>query len=62
MVNIFSEIEEKVFFYDELNLSKEFANYQIEEIKKIDEPIKYADGFDTIKCLMIVCRKSINNL
>lgn len=49
----------KVFFYDELNLSKEFENYPIEEIKKIDEPIKYAEGFDPIKCLMIVCRKSI---
>lgn len=47
----------KVFFYDEENIRTEFKDYTVVEIIKIDEPVKYAEGLEPIKCWMVVCKK-----
>jgi SAM-dependent methyltransferase len=47
----------KVYFYDKENARKEFKDYPIVEIQDIDEPIKFAEDFEPMKCIMIICRK-----
>jgi SAM-dependent methyltransferase len=47
-----------VYFYDSDSIVREFADVGMIEHMEIDEPIKFAEGYDPLKCWFIVCRKT----
>lgn len=47
----------KVYFYDEGSLQKEFSDYNIIELKKIYEPVKFKENEDPLPFLTICCSK-----
>ncbi|MHC1703812.1 MAG: class I SAM-dependent methyltransferase [Tenuifilaceae bacterium] len=49
----------KVFFYDRSTIIKEFSDYGIVECLEIDEPIKFMEGEEPLKFLMIICKKGL---
>lgn len=47
----------KVFFYNEVQIVKEFGKYGLIESKNIEEPIKFTTGFPAMKFKLITCIK-----
>ncbi|NOU18707.1 MAG: class I SAM-dependent methyltransferase [Bacteroidales bacterium] len=47
----------KVYFYDSESVSKEFADFGIDEFKDIEEPVKFMDAQEPIKLIQVICRK-----
>ena len=46
-----------VFFYNSENIEKEFGPCGLQEYRSINEPIKFADGYDPLKCMFVICKK-----
>ena len=47
-----------VYFYDEESISREFSKFGLIRITDIEEPIKFAAGYDPMPLKFVVCRKS----
>ena len=47
-----------VFFYDDDSVSKEFRNFGLIRVSDIEEPIKFAEGYDPMPLKFVVCRKN----
>lgn len=46
-----------VYFYDSVSVKKEFADFGLMEFKNFEEPIKFMDGQDPFKCILMICKK-----
>lgn len=47
----------KVFFYDDESVTKEFAEFGLENRSDIDEPTKFMEGAEPTKLKIVICRK-----
>ena len=47
-----------IYFYDEESISREFSKFGLIRITDIEEPIKFAAGYDPMPLKFVVCRKS----
>lgn len=47
-----------VYFYNPASAFNEFKTFGLVEIKEVDEPIKHLQGFEPLKCIYVVCRKT----
>ncbi|MGQ8335212.1 class I SAM-dependent methyltransferase [Sunxiuqinia sp. A32] len=48
----------KVFFYDDESIEKEFSKFGLIYYQNIDEPIKFMDDQEPLKCKFVICRKN----
>lgn len=46
-----------VYFYNSETVAKEFTPFGMIECRDINEPIKFAPGYEPLKCKMVICRK-----
>lgn len=46
-----------VYFYDSNSIEKEFSDFEIIECRDIDEPIKFMEGQEPLKCKFVICKK-----
>ena len=46
-----------VYFYDSDSVAKEFAGFGLLECRDIDEPIKFMEGQEALKCKFVICKK-----
>ena len=47
-----------VFFYDDDSVSREFKDFGLMRFTDIEEPIKFAEGYDPMPLKFVVCRKN----
>jgi len=47
----------KVFFYDDLSVSKEFSEFGLVQFYDIAEPVKFVKGYDPMPLEFVMCRK-----
>ena len=50
----------RVFFYDPESVSKEFSDFGLIECTDIEEPVKFMEGEEPLKLLMVICKKRQN--
>ncbi len=46
-----------VLFYDFEGVKREFSNFGLIELTKIDEPIKHMENELPLKCILVNCKK-----
>ncbi|MFA6404173.1 MAG: class I SAM-dependent methyltransferase [Salinivirgaceae bacterium] len=46
-----------VYFYDSVTVRKEFTDFGLIEYMDFEEPIKFMEGQDPLKCLLLICKK-----
>jgi len=52
----------KVFFYEDTSIVKEFLDFGLIEFYKINEPIRHMKNEPDLKCYIVKCQKSENNI
>jgi SAM-dependent methyltransferase len=50
----------RVFFYDPESVSKEFPDFGLIECTDIEEPVKFMKEEESLKLLMVICKKDQN--
>jgi SAM-dependent methyltransferase len=50
----------KVFFYDDLSVSKEFSEFGLSQFYDIAEPVKFVKGYDPMPLKFVLCRKNVS--
>jgi SAM-dependent methyltransferase len=47
----------KVYFYDSDSVVKEFSDFGLSEYKEIEEPVKFMEGQEPVKMILVICKK-----
>jgi SAM-dependent methyltransferase len=46
-----------VYFYSSESVIKEFTGFGLIEVRAIDEPIKHMEGYEPLRCKLVICKK-----
>jgi SAM-dependent methyltransferase len=49
----------KAFFYDSASVLKEFSDFGMVESRDIEEPVKFMEGEEPVKLILVICKKQI---